>query len=88
MIIEKHIKEIENLLNKEKVIKYKLLQISFNIACLKFKLSNGKIYIAKFFVEKKHKFNAINGKIKIQRLRILICFSLFTENSIFVYFFF
>ena len=64
MIIEKHIKEIENLLNKEKVIKYKLLQISFNIACLKFKLSNGKIYIAKFFVEKKHKFNAIISEAK------------------------
>ena len=42
MIIEKHIKQIENLLNKEKVIKYEVLQISFNIACLKFELENKK----------------------------------------------
>ena len=38
MIIEKHIKQIENLLNKEKIIKYKILQISFDVVCLKFKL--------------------------------------------------
>ena len=40
MIIEKHIKQIENLLNKEKIIKYEILQISFNIACIKFELLN------------------------------------------------
>jgi len=42
MIIEKHIEHIENLLNKEKIIKYEILQISFNVVCVKFKLSNKK----------------------------------------------
>ena len=42
MIIEKHIKQIENLLNKEKIIKYEILQISFDVVCLKFELSNKK----------------------------------------------
>ena len=40
MIIEKHIKQIENLLNKEKIITYEILQISFDIACVKFEFSN------------------------------------------------
>ena len=35
MIEEKHIKEIENLINKEKIIQFELLQISFDIACIK-----------------------------------------------------
>jgi len=38
MIEEKHIKEIESLLNKGKIIQFKLLQISFDIACIKIKL--------------------------------------------------
>ena len=42
MIIEKHIKQIENLLNKEKIIKYEILQISFDVVCLKFELLNKK----------------------------------------------
>ena len=42
MIIEKHIKQIENLLNKEKILKYEVLQVSFDVVCLKFALSNKK----------------------------------------------
>ena len=38
MIEEKHIKEIENLLNKGKIIQFELLQVSFDIACLKIKI--------------------------------------------------
>ena len=53
MNINHHIKELESLLNKEKISKYKLLQVSFNIACLKFQLINDKQYIAKFFLIKK-----------------------------------
>ena len=45
MIIEKHIKQIENLLNKEKIIKYEILQISFDVVCLKFELPNLEINI-------------------------------------------
>ncbi len=57
-----HIKEIENLLNKEKIIKYKLLQISFNIACLKFELLDGKQYIVKFSTDTSKEFNAIKSE--------------------------
>lgn len=64
MIIEKHIKQIENLLNKEKIIKYEVLQISFNIACLKFELSNKKKYIAKFSVKTNKFFNPIASEAK------------------------
>ena len=53
MNIEKHIKQIENLLNKEKITKYEILQISFNVACVKFELANKKKFIAKFVVKKK-----------------------------------
>ena len=42
MIYEKHIKQIENLLNKEKIIKHQLLQVSFNIACVKFEILNNQ----------------------------------------------
>ena len=42
MIIAKHIKQIENLLNKEKIIKHEILQISFKVVCVKFELSNKK----------------------------------------------
>ena len=62
MITKHHIKKIENLLNKEKIINYQLLQISFNIACIKFQLSNSEKYIAKFFLNKKNVFNAIKSE--------------------------
>ena len=64
MIIEKHIKQIENLLNKEKIIKHKLLQISFDVACVKFELSNKKKYIAKFSVKTNKFFNPIKSEAK------------------------
>ena len=64
MIFKKHIKQIESLLNKEKIIKYELLQVSFNIACLKFEISNNEKYIAKFYTERKNKFNAITSETK------------------------
>ncbi len=62
MNIKYHIKEIEKLLNKEKVNKYNLLQVSFNIACLEFELSNGKKYIAKYYLNKKNLFNALKAE--------------------------
>ncbi len=62
MTIQYHIKQIENLLNKEKITKYSLLQTSFDIACVKFELSNGNKYIAKYYVNKKKSFNAINAE--------------------------
>ena len=62
MISKKHIKQIEDLLNKEKIINYELLQTSFNIACVKFQISNNKKYISKFYIEKKNKFNAIKSE--------------------------
>ena len=40
MINKNHIKQIEKLLNKEKIINYELLQISFDIVCLKFETLN------------------------------------------------
>ena len=64
MIIKKHIKEIEKLLNHKTIIEYDILQISFGIACLKLKISNNKKYIAKFFISKKNKFNAIKSETK------------------------
>ena len=59
MIIDKHIKQIENLLNKERIIRYEILQISFDVVCLKFKLSNKKKYIAKFAIKTNKFFNPI-----------------------------
>jgi len=64
MIIEKHIKQIENLLNREKIIKYEILQISFNIACVKFELANEKKYIAKFGININKLFNPIKSEAK------------------------
>ena len=64
MSIEKHIKQIENLLNKEKIIKYQLLQASFGIACVKFEIQSSKIYIAKFRINKNKIFNAIKSEAK------------------------
>ena len=40
MISAHNIKGIENLLNTESIIKFKLLNISFDIACIKFQLLN------------------------------------------------
>ena len=62
MISKKHIKQIEDLLNKENIVGYELLQISFNIACLKFQISNNEKYIVKFFIERENKFNAIESE--------------------------
>ena len=62
MIIEKHIKQIENLLNKEKIIKYEILQTSFNVACVKFEFSNKRKYIAKFSVKTNKFFNPIKSE--------------------------
>jgi fructosamine-3-kinase len=64
MIINKYIKEIKKILNKEKIINHKLLQISFGIACIKLELSEGKKYIAKFSVDTKQQFNAIKSETK------------------------
>ena len=62
MIIKNHIKQIENLLNKEKINKYHLLQTSFDIACLKLQLSNNENYIAKFILNNKIDFNPIKSE--------------------------
>ena len=62
MIIQQHIKQIENILNKEKIIKYKLLQISFDIACIEFELLSKKKYISKFSINKKNIFNPIKSE--------------------------
>ena len=62
MTIQYHIKQIENLLNKEKIIKYNLLQTSFDIACVKLELSNGDKYISKYYVAENKSFNAINAE--------------------------
>ena len=64
MIIEKHIKEIENLLDKGKIIQFELLQVSFDIACLKIQISDSKKYIVKFYLNKKSFFNAITSEAK------------------------
>ncbi len=64
MITKQHIKQIEIFLNKEIIIDYKLLQISFNIACVKLKLANNKYYIAKFYIHKNLDFNAIISESK------------------------
>ena len=64
MITKKHIKEIESLLNKGDIIKYNLLQISFDIACLKIQISDTEKYIVKFYLNKKSFFNAIRSEAK------------------------
>ena len=64
MISAHNIKGIENLLNTESIIKFKLLNISFDIACIKFQLSNNVKYISKFYVNKKINFNAIESESK------------------------
>ena len=62
MINKKHIKQIEKLLNKEKIINYELLQISFDIVCLKFETLNSKKFIAKFYNNKNNYFNAVKAE--------------------------
>ncbi len=64
MVTKQHIKEIENLLNKENIIKFQLLQISFGIACIELQLSNKEKYIAKFYINKKTTFNAIKSEAR------------------------
>ena len=64
MIEEKHIKEIENLLNKGKIIQFELLQISFEIACIKIKLQNNNKFIVKYAVKSQGGFNAIESEAK------------------------
>jgi protein-ribulosamine 3-kinase len=59
MIEEKHIKEIENLLNKRKIIQFELLQISFDIACIKIKLEDNNKFIVKYNIKFQRGFNAI-----------------------------
>ena len=62
MIEEKHIKEIENLLNKGKIIQFELLQISFDIACIKIKLEDNNKFIVKYNVKTQGSFNAIESE--------------------------
>ena len=64
MISKRYIKEIESLLNSENIIKYEVLQISFDIACIKLQLSNNEIYIAKFYLNNTSNFNAIKSEYK------------------------
>ena len=64
MIEEKHIKEIENLLNKEKIIQFELLQISFDIACIKIKLEDNNKFIVKYNLISQGGFNAIESEAK------------------------
>jgi fructosamine-3-kinase len=64
MIIEKHIKEIENLLDKGKIIQFELLQVSFDIACLKIKIENNNKFIVKYDVKSQRDFNAIESERK------------------------
>lgn len=64
MIEEKHIKEIENLLNKGKIIQFELLQISFDIACIKIKLEDNNKFIVKYNLISQGGFNAIESEAK------------------------
>ena len=62
MIEKKHIKEIENLLNKGKIIQFKLLQVSFDIACIKINLEDHNKYIVKYDIKSHRNFNAIESE--------------------------
>jgi protein-ribulosamine 3-kinase len=64
MIKEKHIKEIENLLNKGKIIQFELLQISFDIACIRIKLENNNKFIVKYDFKSNRSFNTIESEAK------------------------
>ena len=61
MIEEKHIKEIDNLINKEQIIQFELLQISFDIACIKIKLEDNNKFIVKYDVKSQEDFIAIES---------------------------
>ena len=64
MIKKKKIKEIENLLNKGKIIQSELLQVSFDIACIKIKLADNNEFIVKYDVQPKRAFNPIESEAK------------------------
>jgi protein-ribulosamine 3-kinase len=64
MIEEKHIKEIENLLNKGKIIQFELLQISFDIACINIKLEDNNKFIVKYDLKSRVGFNVIESEAK------------------------
>ena len=64
MIKKRHIKEIENLLDKGKIIRFELLQVSFDIACLKIKIENNNKFIVKYDVKSQRDFNAIESERK------------------------
>ena len=64
MIIDKYINEIEILFNKGKIIQFKLLQVSFDIACIKIKLDNNDEFIVKYDVKSERVFNPIESEAK------------------------
>ncbi len=64
MVLDKHIDEIENLLNKGKIIQFKLLQVSFDIACIKIKLDDGSKFIVKYDVKSERVFSPIESEAK------------------------
>ena len=64
MIDKTHIKQIAKLLNNENITKYELIQISFDIACVKLHLSNNTALIVKYFQKKNKTINAIKSESK------------------------
>jgi protein-ribulosamine 3-kinase len=64
MIEERHIKEIENLLNKGKIIQFEILQISFDIACINIKLEDNNKFIVKYDLKSREGFNVIESEAK------------------------
>ena len=66
MVLDKHIDEIENLLNKGKIIHFNLLQVSFDIACIKIKLDDHSEFIVKLDIKSERVFNPIESETKNQ----------------------
>jgi len=64
MIEERHIKEIENLLNKGKIIQFEILQISFDIACINIELEDNNKFIVKYDLKSREGFNVIESEAK------------------------
>ena len=64
MILDKVIIEIEIFLNKGKIIQFELLQVSFDIACIKIKLENRNKFIVKYDVKSQRSFNPIEAEAK------------------------
>ncbi len=64
MININDIKQISELLNEKKIIKYDLLSNSFNINCVKLYLSNNRKIIAKYYAKENKYFNAIISETK------------------------